>query len=125
MKPDIQTEADIVAIVDAFYGDIADDPVLGPYFAAVDMDKHRPRLYSFWSSIVFQTGTYRGRPFDAHLKLEHLAARHFTRWLRRFHATVDARFAGERADQMKRSAEQIAGVFQVKLGLWESDASAA
>lgn len=115
---DIQTEADIATIVDAFYGGIQADPILGPYFAAVDMDAHRPKLCAFWASIVFQTGTYRGRPFDAHLQLEGLAARHFTGWLRRFHATVDARFDGPRAALMKQRAEQIAGVFQVKLGLW-------
>jgi hemoglobin len=115
MKPDIQTEADIATVVDAFYGTITDDPVLGLYFAEVDMQAHRPKLCAFWSSVVFRTGTYRGRPFDAHLQLEGLAARHFTSWLQRFHSTVDAHFAGDTAEQMKRSAEQIAGVFQAKL----------
>ena len=36
----------------------------------------------------------------------------------RFHRTVDGLFAGPRADLMKARAEQIAGVFQAKLGLW-------
>jgi len=38
--------------------------------------------------------------------------------LGRFKKTIDDRFSGERADMMKARAEQIAGVFQVKLGLW-------
>ena len=47
-----------------------------------------------------------------------LAREHFAHWVGRFHRTVDAHFAGEHADRMKARAEQIAGVFQVKLGLW-------
>ncbi|WP_420454278.1 Tn3 family transposase [Rubrivirga sp.] len=38
----------------------------------------------------------------------------------RFRKTVEARYAGERATRMVERAEQIAGVFQVKLGLWET-----
>lgn len=121
-KPDIQTDTDIRCLVDAFYGDIADDPVLGRFFENVDLDRHRPKLYAFWSSIAFQTGTYRGRPFDAHLKLDGLAPSHFAAWLQRFGRTVDHRFAGETADRVKRTAAQIAVVFQLKLGLPLDDA---
>lgn len=116
-KPDVTTEQDVRQIVDAFYGDIDQDPLLGAYFAGLDMDAHLPRMYAFWSSIVFQTGTYRGRPFDAHLALSGLSADHFTRWLDRFCRTVDARFEGEHAERMKARARQIAGVFQHKMNL--------
>ncbi len=116
---DIETDADLAAIVDAFYGDIGGDALLGPYFAATDMRAHLPKMVTFWSSVVFSTGAYRGRPFDAHLGLEGLSAAHFARWVERFHATIEARFSGPNADKMKARAEQIAGVFQVKLGLWE------
>jgi hypothetical protein len=43
----------------------------------------------------------------------------------RFRRTVDDHFAGERAELMKARAEQIAGVFQVKLGLWRTFTSEA
>jgi hemoglobin len=118
MKPDLLTSDDVRAVVHAFYGDIEADPVLGPYFAGLDRGAHLPKMVHFWSSIVFGTGEYRGRPFDAHARLEGLERAHFARWLDRFRRTVDARFAGEHAERMKARAEQIAGVFQVKLGLW-------
>lgn len=119
--PDITTDADICCIVDAFYGDITDDPLLGRFFAPIDLPAHLPKMYTFWSSVVFQTGAYRGRPFDAHVDLPGLEAGHFERWLARFEATVDAHYSGAAATQMKQRARQIATVFQLKLGLW-SDA---
>ena len=115
---DIQTDADIRQVVDAFYGGIEADDLLGPYFRGLDWEEHLPKMTRFWSSVVFQTGTYRGRPFDVHLGLNGLSAPHFGRWIERFLATVDTHFAGPNADRMKARAEQIAGIFQVKLGLW-------
>ena len=122
---DIQTEADVRAVVHTFYRDMEADPVLGPYFAGLDWEKHLPKMVSFWSSVVFQTGAYRGRPFDPHARMPGLAREHFAHWVGRFHATVDGLFAGPRADVMKARAEQIAGVFQVKLGLWRTLGSEA
>ena len=116
--PDLQTEQDVRRLVDAFYGGIEDDDVLGPYFRGLDWEEHLPRMTRFWSSVVFQTGAYRGRPFDTHLALDGLSAHHFMRWIDRFLATVDAHFTGPHAERMKTRATQIAGVFQVKLGLW-------
>lgn len=118
MRPDLQTDADVRTVVEAFYGGIEADPLLGPFFAGLDWERHLPRMVAFWSSVVFGTGQYRGRPFDAHLGLGPLEAAHFDRWVERFVATVDAHFAGEAAERMKARARQIAGVFQVKLGLW-------
>ena len=114
---DIQSEADVRQVVDAFYGGIEADPVIGAYFADLDMKGHLPRMYAFWSSVVFQTGTYGGRPFDAHMLLAGLQAHHFSRWLERFEAAVDRQFAGERAEHMKEKARQIGTIFQIKLGL--------
>lgn len=116
MLPDIQTRDDIQQIVDAFYGDIHDDDVLGRFFAALDLEAHRPRMVAFWSSVVFQTGTYRGRPFDAHVSLPGLEPVHFQRWLERFVRVVDERFAGDAAERIKQRANQIALIFQIKLG---------
>ena len=117
MHPDIQNEADIQQIVDAFYGTITEDAVLAPFFDTLDLDAHRPRMVAFWSSVVFSTGTYRGQPFEKHALLEGLEARHFDQWLHRFETTVDARFEGEAAERMKTAAARIAMVFQSKLGL--------
>lgn len=123
--PDIQTDDDIRAVVHAFYRGMEDDPVLGSYFAGLDWDAHLPRMVAFWSSVVFQTGAYRGRPFPPHARMPGLSREHFAHWVGRFHRTVDTLYTGPRADLMKGRAEQIAGVFQVKLGLWRDLAADA
>lgn len=120
-RSDIQSRADVRAVVDAFYRGLVDDPMVGPYFEDVDLDEHVPRLVEFWSSIVFQSGTYRGRPFDGHARLGGLEAKHFRRWLDRFERAIDARFAGTRADRMKQRARQIATIFQSKLDLLDEE----
>lgn len=116
--PDIQSTEDIRTIVHAFYANMEEDPVIGHYFAGLDWSKHLPIMVGFWSSSVFATGEYEGRPFDPHAKLQGLSKDHFAHWVDRFHKTIDGLFAGDRAEMMKTRAEQIAGVFQVKLGLW-------
>lgn len=120
MRRDIETPDDIQTVVLAFYRDMEADPVIGSYFVGLDWDHHLPRMVSFWSSVVFHTGAYRGRPFDPHARMPGLDRPHFDQWVSRFRATVDAHFEGERASLMKARAEQIAGVFQMKLGLWRT-----
>ena len=118
--PDIETEADVRTVVHAFYRGMESDLVLGAYFAGLDWEKHLPKMVGFWSSVVFQTGAYLGRPFDPHARMPGLDREHFAHWVRRFHGTVDRLYEGPRAELMKARAEQIAGVFQVKLGLWRT-----
>ena len=119
-RSDIETDADVRAVVHAFYRDMETDPVLGSYFAGLDWEAHLPKMVGFWSSVVFQTGACRGRPFDPHARMPGLDRPHFAHWVERFHGTVDELFTGPNADLMKARAEQIAGVFQVKLGLWRT-----
>lgn len=123
MLPDLTSEADVAAVVAAFYADIEADPALGRFFAGVDWPAHLPRMVAFWSSVVFHTGAYHGRPFDPHARLDGLEPAHFEAWLDRFRTTVDARFAGAAAERIKAKAEQIAGIFQMKLGLWSAPAA--
>lgn len=115
---DIRTPDDVRTVVAAFYRDIGADVVLGHYFAGVDWSAHLPRMVAFWTSVVFHTGEYHGRPFDPHARMPGLEGADFDRWVARFRATVDAHFSGAAAERMKEKAEGIAGVFRVKLGLW-------
>jgi len=115
---DIRTTEDVQTVVHAFYHKMEEDPVIGRYFKDVSWSDHLPVMVRFWNSIVFATGEYDGRPFDPHARMPELSHDHFDHWLTRFRRTVDDRFSGERADMMKARAQQIAGVFQVKLGLW-------
>ena len=115
--PDLATTDDVRLLVRRFYRGLDAHPVLGRFFDGVDLDAHQPRMVAFWSSVIFQTGTYRGRPFDAHLRLPSLSTDAFDAWLARFEGTVDALFEGPNAQAAKARARQIAMVFQAKLGL--------
>lgn len=107
-------------VVQSFYLGMESDPEPGRYFTDVDWEIHRPKMTAFWSSVLFHTGEYRGRPFDPHMRLQGLERTHFSDWLSRFRAAVDEHFESEAAERKKLKAEQMASVFQVKLGLWES-----
>ncbi|GAB3313071.1 group III truncated hemoglobin [Hymenobacter humi] len=116
-RPDIQTEADIKALVDTFYDKVNADPLLAPVFndfAHVDWPAHLPRMYDFWSSILLHTARYSGQPFLKHIPLP-INEAHFQHWLTLFFRTVDELFAGPVADEAKLRAQNIARVFEARL----------
>lgn len=108
---------DLVALLTAFYDRVGGDPVLAPYFAALDMAAHIPRIADFWATILFQSTRYRGNAFAPHREMPGLAAEHFARWLAAFEATVDARHAGPDAERAKDMAHRIAYSMQLRLGV--------
>jgi hemoglobin len=120
MHPDIHNEQDIKVIVDSFYRKIQSDSLLSVHFLDVDWDKHLPKMYDFWHSIVFLTGRYKGYPFAAHLSLKSPQKRDFQKWLELFCHTVDENFKGENAETIKNKANQIATVFMLRLGIYEN-----
>ncbi|GAA3922881.1 group III truncated hemoglobin [Hymenobacter algoricola] len=116
-RPDIQTEADIKRLVDAFYDKVNADPLLAPVFndfAHVDWPAHLPQMYDFWSSLLLHTSRYRGQPFLKHIPLP-IAGEHFQRWLSLFQGTVAELFAGPVADEARLRAQNIAHVFESRL----------
>ena len=116
---DIRTEEDIKALVDSFYDRVNRDEVLGPIFnqiAKVDWEHHLPKMYSFWSSMLFRTGEYKGQPWPKHAVLP-LAKEQFERWVRLFCQTVDGLFEGPIAAEAKARALSIADTFQTRAGL--------
>ncbi len=115
-RPDLRDE-DLHELLAAFYERVARDPRLAPYFAAVDMPAHLPRIVGFWSTLLFHTGRYSGSAFRPHQSMPALTAEHFTRWLGVLELTVDARFAGPTADQMKVLGHRIASSMQLRLGI--------
>jgi hemoglobin len=118
---DIEEHADIVQIVDHFYAKVRQDDMLGPIFddiAKVDWSTHLPRLYSFWQTVIFGDGGFRGNPLGVHAKLlseTPLDWPRFQRWLSLFSATVDELHQGPRAGQMKRAAEDMAHVIYSRI----------
>ena len=114
--PDL-TDADLDGLLVAFYATATTDDLIGSYFTGVDMVRHMPRIVDFWSTMLFQTGRYNGSAFQPHTRMPGLAAPHFTRWLQILDATVDARFSGPKARQMKDLARRVAWSMQVRLGV--------
>jgi hemoglobin len=101
----------------AFYDLVEAEPLLAPYFAGIDMRAHMPRIESFWATLLFHTGSYSGSAFQPHLAMPGLTSRHFERWVATLEATVDARFTGPMANQMKALAHRIAYSMQVRMGI--------
>jgi hemoglobin len=113
---DILSRKDIEHLVDSFYGRVETNPVIGSLFSGIDWVKHKPLMYSFWASMMLGEQTYRGNPFEKHIKLS-LTPQHFSEWLRLFDQTVDENFVGDQAEQIKDRARTIARVWQFKMGI--------
>jgi hemoglobin len=108
-------EAMIRTLVHRFYGDVREDPVLGPIFGAKveDWDDHLERLCGFWSSVALMTGRYGGKPMQVHMRLDvDLDRGHFERWLSLFRVAAAevctpaaAAFFVERAERIAESLQ--------------------
>ena len=108
------------ALVDSFYDRVNRDELLGPVFnevAKVDWEHHLPTMYSFWSTMLFRTGEYNGRPWPKHAVLP-LRKELFERWVKLFCETVDSLFAGPKAAEAKARALSIADTFQTRSGIF-------
>ncbi|HEU5080458.1 MAG TPA: group III truncated hemoglobin [Opitutaceae bacterium] len=118
---DIETEADVRTLVDAFYGKIQRDALLNPIFsdvAKVDWAHHLPKMYAFWNGMILGVPGYAGRPFPPHTVLP-VNADHFRQWLGLFHQTVDENFSGPAALRAKNAASSIAHTFAMRMGVIE------
>jgi hemoglobin len=113
---DIQ-DHDLPGLLHDFYSALEGDPLLAPYFADLDMSEHIPRIAAFWSTVLFNTRRYADNAFQPHQQLPGLSAEHFSRWVRTLEATIDARFCGLAAEEMKTAAHRIAYSMQLRLGI--------
>lgn len=116
-KKDITDLNDIKLLVDTFYDHIRQDDMLGIIFNQNIQDRwpeHLSKMYRFWQTLLLNEYTYDGRPFPPHAHLP-IGQQHFDHWLTLFNQTVDALFAGEKADEAKWRANKMAVMFQSKL----------
>jgi hemoglobin len=117
-KHDIQSEPDIRLLVDSFYSKARHDELLAPIFdrAISDWSHHLPTMYQFWERLLLGATDYNGNPFSKHLNLS-LEPEHFTRWLELFNQTLEENFCGAKTEETKRLARNIAGSFQLRMGI--------
>lgn len=120
MQLQFLTEAAIVRLVDAFYGKVKGDPVLGPIFdeaiGAEGWPMHLAKMYAFWSSVMLTTGRYKGNPMAAHMAVQGIEEPMFERWLTLFGETAGELFAESEAALFRLKARRIAD--SLKLGLF-------
>lgn len=105
--------AELEKLLDVFYARVRVDPLIGPIFndvAKVHWEEHVPKIYDFWDSLLFGGRNYHGRPFPPHIPLG-LKAEHFERWLQLFFLTVDEKYTGLKADEIKTRAYNIGQTF--------------
>jgi hemoglobin len=109
-KSDLCTEAEISAMVHAFYARVRSDPVLGPIFNGhiQAWDPHLAKLVDFWSSILRGTGRFSGTPMPKHIALPGLSAELFERWLALFHETTAAQPNQAMGEHAYAMAQRIA-----------------
>ena len=120
-RPDLHNADEIETMVRRFYGDVAQDDLLGPLFndvAQVDWSAHLPTLTQFWCRALLDESGYSGNPFSKHAAVHRQSPfthDHFTRWLELFVGTVDDGWFGPRAQRAKELAHQVADVHETQL----------
>lgn len=121
MKKDIENREDIKLLVDEFYKKVIQDPEIGPFFTdaiQLSWDRHIPILYSFWETVLFGKGGYKGNPVIKHLELNRkieLKKEHFHQWKKMFFETLDEHFDGATANDAKKKVEMMESLILHKL----------
>jgi hemoglobin len=111
-ESDIVDRADVDRFVRDFYRQAAMDEVLGPVFAATEMNwnAHIETLIDFWSWQLFGERDYTGNPLREHEPVNArtpFTAEHYERWLELFEGTVANAFVGPVAELAKARARKM------------------
>jgi hemoglobin len=120
------TEDLIADVVEAFYGAVRLDVLLGPLFErhVADWDEHLARLRDFWSSVLLMTGRFKGTPMATHVAIDEIEAVHFERWLQLWRATAQAHAPQQAAVLLVAKAENIARSLQLGLAVSRAELDA-
>ncbi len=112
------TEESIRTLVDAFYARIKADPELGPIFARAlpgDWQPHLNKMYAFWSSVMLNSGRYKGDPVARHSSVAGIKFGLFARWLALFDETCGELFDDRLREEFRGKARRIAESLQLAL----------
>lgn len=121
MKQDIHSRSDLETVLADFYRRVIPDPGIGHFFNEVvrlDLPAHLPLITDFWESVVLGSQAYGKNVMAVHQHLHTLSPigkAHLDRWVELFTNTVDAHFAGDRAELMKQRARSVATLMDIKL----------
>ena len=118
---DILTQSDLYFLVDAFYKKLLNDYRISYIFTdivKIKIEEHLPILVTFWSQAILGTGGYTNNLTNIHLKvneLESLTPELFYIWLVHFNSTVNENFTGNNADEIKKQAQNLSIILQIKI----------
>ena len=114
MKEDLKDRADIKKLVVSFYTKVRKNEEIGYFFnnSIQDWEEHFEKLTDFWESNLFLTGTFRGNPAMAHVKVDmahenSITEYHFGIWLNLWFQTINELFEGELAERLKHNARKM------------------
>jgi len=110
VHPDI-SEAKIDRMVETFYAQIREHERLGPVFEARLAGKwpqHLSTMKAFWQSVLLKTGSYKGKPVPAHMRLKTMEATDFGEWLELFRPVARDVSGPEAAREVILVAERVA-----------------
>ena len=111
------TTVSIRKMVELFYTRTQQDDLLGPIFSGIvqDWDAHYEKMTRFWSSAVLKSGTYSGRPIEAH-KFGGLTQAHFLRWIELFTKTAQDVFTQNDAAIFVDLGRKMASSIAMRIG---------
>ncbi|CAL2086686.1 group III truncated hemoglobin [Tenacibaculum sp. 190524A05c] len=123
-KKQIENREDVFVLVSTFYDKIKNDDVIGEFFLETipeeEWDDHLLKLTDFWETNLFFVRKFKGNPIKAHRDVDAnfnsaIQQEHFGRWLQLWFLTVDELFSGEKANQAKERARNIASMLFFKI----------
>ena len=107
----VPTLESITQLVHGFYGDVRNDPLLGPVFEKAlhgHWDAHLQRLVDFWSTVALGTRSFRGDVMGKHMVLEGVTPAHFAAWVRLWQLHTNRLFAPDVARDLQAAAHGMA-----------------
>jgi len=114
MLEDLKERADIKRLVVIFYDKVRKNEEIGYFFhnSIQDWNKHLEKITDFWESNLFFTGSFKGNPAVAHVKVDKshdhsITEYHFGIWLNLWFQTIDELYAGEMAQRLKNNARKM------------------
>lgn len=121
MKPDIRSRANIEILIEEFYRKAQRDPIIGHFFNKEvnnAWEEYIPTICDSWESLLLGTAKKKNSQLDIKQLFngaETIKPVHFQRWLSLFEKTIDENFEGEKAEEAKSKAKNIAALIQFKL----------
>lgn len=124
MAKELESREDVFLLVSTFYSKVKKDETIGEFFTTTipeeSWDKHIDRLTDFWETNLFFVRKFKGDPIKAHRNVDKdfrfiISQEHFGKWLQLWFTSVDELFIGDKANQAKERARNIASILFFKL----------